>query len=193
MQLCSLLRLLAMQTSLYNPAGIAISPDGSRAYVASLNDPGTLLTIDIQKQQVIQTLPVTKYPQSVFLSPDGSLLWITFALDNQIVVVDTLTNTIVKTFTAFIPGAVAFNSTGTLAFVTLNAFNQVEVINTTTYAVVQNIPVGAGPLEIGIAPDDTFAVVTNFSGQSLTMINLTGYATSTIPLPGPPLGLSLRY
>ncbi len=155
--------------------------------------PGALLTIDTQTRQIIQTLPLGAYPQSVFLTPDRSLAWVTFPLNNEVDVVDTLTNTIVKRLGANGPYGVAFNSTGTLAFITFRTSGIVEVLNTTTYAFVQNITVGSGPVEIGMAPDDSFAAVTNFDGQSLTLIDLNGYATTTIPLAGPPLGLTLRY
>jgi hypothetical protein len=180
-------------SSIYNPSGISISPDGTRAYVTSFSPIGFLLTIDIQKRQIIQTLSLTEYPQSVFLTPDGSLAWITCPFDGQIVVVDTLTNTIVKTLSVDGPTALAFNSTGTLAFIALGFAAQVEVLDATTYQFIRNIDVGSVPGEIGIGPDDSFAVVTNFDGPSVTIINLIIYATVTVALPGTPLGLSMRY
>jgi DNA-binding beta-propeller fold protein YncE len=176
-----------------NPSGIAVSPDGTRAYVTNYTDPGaSLLTIDVQRRQIIQTLPLDSYPQSVFLNGDGSLAWITFPFNNEIAVVDTLTNTIVKTLSADTPFGVAFNSTGTLAFVPARVANAVEVFDTKTYAFLRRIPVGAGPAEVGIAPDDSFAIATNFDGNSLTVINLSDYSTNTVSLPGSPDGLSIR-
>jgi DNA-binding beta-propeller fold protein YncE len=176
-----------------NPSGIAVSPDGTRAYVTDYNDPGNLLIIDVQKHQILQTVPLgSGYPQSVFVTRDGSLAWVTFPFDNKIVVVDTLTNTIVKTLGADSPFGVAFNSTGTLAYVPSRSANAIEVFNTTTYASLPRIPTGNGPTEIGIAPDDTFAIVTNFDGNSLTFINLSDNSTNTIPIPASPEGLDIR-
>ncbi len=183
-----------IQTSDFvNPSGIAVSPDGTRAYVTDYNDPGALLIIDVQKHQILQTVPLGQgYPQSVFVTRDGSLAWVTFPFDNKIVVVDTLTNTIVKTLGADSPFGVAFNSTGTLAYVPSRSANAVEVFNTTTYASLPRIPTGAGPTEIGIAPDDSFAIVTNFDGNSLTFINLSDNSTNTLPIPASPEGLDIR-
>jgi DNA-binding beta-propeller fold protein YncE len=176
-----------------NPSGIAVSPDGTRAYVTDYNDPGNLLIIDVQKHQILQTVPLGPgYPQSVFVTRDGSLAWVTFPFDNKIAVVDTLTNTIVKTLGADSPFGVAFNSTGTLAYVSSRSVNAIEVFNTTTYASLPRIPVGIGPTEMGIAPDDAFAVVTNFDGNSLTIINLSNNTTNTIPIPASPEGLDIR-
>ncbi len=183
-----------IQTTLdVNPSGIAISPGGTRAYVTNYTDPGaSLLTIDIPNHQIIKTLPLDAYPQSVFLNRDGSLAWVTFPFNNEIAVVDTLTNTVVKTIGADSPFGVAFNSTGTLAFLPSRNANAVDVINTTTYGSVRRIPVGQGPCEVGIAPDDSFALVTNFDGSSLTVVNLSDYSTNTIPLPGTPEGMTIR-
>ncbi|HEY4361754.1 MAG TPA: hypothetical protein VGN17_12320 [Bryobacteraceae bacterium] len=180
-------------SSAYNPTGISISPDGTKAYLAVLTDQGALLTIDIAKKQVTRTLNFSGYPQSVLLTPDGSLAWVVFPLDDKVLVIDTLTNTLVRTLSGFNPSAVAFNSTGTQAFLAFGEPGQVLVIDTTTYQLLKTINVGQNPGEIGISPDDTFAVVTNFDGQSVTIINLATYATTNIPVPGPAYGLSMRY
>jgi YVTN family beta-propeller protein len=180
-------------TANVNPSGIAVSPDGSHAYVTNYTDPGaSLLTIDVAAQKIVQTLPLDSYPQSVFVNPDGTLAWITFPFNNEIAVVDTLTNTVVKTIGADSPFGVSFNSTGTLAFVAARNPGAVDVYDTTTYRSVRRIPVGAGPSEVGIAPDDLFAIVGNFDGSSLTVVNLADYSTNTVSLPGTPEGMTIR-
>lgn len=190
----STLTATTVQTSgIYNPSGISISPDGARAYITSLSSVGALLIVDIQKRQIIQTLTLTEYPQSVFLTPDGSQAWISYPLDGKIDVLDTLTTTIIKTLPLEFPAAVAFNSTGTLVFVALQIQGVVRVLNAATYEFVRDIQVGESPDEIGIAPDDSFMVVTNYDGQSVTVINLNGYSTITVALPDSPMGLSMRY
>jgi YVTN family beta-propeller protein len=176
-----------------NPSGIALSPDGKRAYVTNYTDPGaSLLTIDVASHQIVATLPLDAYPQSVFGNPDGTLLWVTFPFNNEIAIVDVLTNTVIKTIGADSPFGVAFNSTGTMAFVASRNPAAVDVYDTTTYRSVRRIPVGAGPSEVGVTPDDLFALVGNFDGSSLTVINLADYSTSTLSLPGTPEGMTIR-
>jgi DNA-binding beta-propeller fold protein YncE len=182
-----------MSLNLHNPSGIAISPDGKLAYVTDYGDTGALLVIDIQKQQIVNSIPTPVYPQGVFLTPDGTRAWVTFPFSQEVMVFDTLTLTLVKTLGANEPKTIAFNSTGTLAFLVYHASNTVAVIDATTFAAVRSIPTGAGANEIGIAPDDSFAAVNCYDGSQLTIINLSNYSSVTMSLPGQPLGLSLRY
>ena len=127
----------------------------------------------------------------MILSPDDSLAWITYPFGSAVDVIDTLTSTVSHSLK--ISGAfdVAFDSAGTRAFVTNRSANSVLVIDTTTYATVKSISVPGGPVEIRIAPDDVYAVVTSFDGNSLTYINLVTYTTSGVPTPGSPMGLAL--
>jgi YVTN family beta-propeller protein len=59
------------------PLGIAISPDGTRAYTANygtMNESGsTLSVIDIPERQVIQEITLDGRPEQVALSSDGTL------------------------------------------------------------------------------------------------------------------------
>ena len=114
-------------------------------------------------------------------------------LDGKIDVMDTLTSNIVKTIPIEFAAALAFNSIGTQVFIVEQIQGVVPVMDAMTYAPLAKIEVGASPDEIGIGPNDAFAVVTNYDGQSVTLINLTGCSTTTVAVPGRPMGLSLRY
>lgn len=59
--------------STVNTSGIAIAPDGTRAYIASFNNSNSLvLAIDIATRNIIATISVIAFPQSLFVTPDGS-------------------------------------------------------------------------------------------------------------------------
>ncbi len=188
--LASLRPVATLSTPGDHPSGIAISSDGSTAYVTSFTNSGALLTIDIASRKLTNRLPLAFYPQSVFLSPDDSLAWVTFPFSNTVTVVDTLTATVVQTLSILTPYGVAFNSTGTRAYVSSRQLGLVQAIDTANYSTIKSVPVGAGPVEILIAPDDTFGVVSNFDGSSLTVFDLTTFATSTVRLPSQPLGMA---
>jgi len=179
-----------------NPNGIAISPDGAKAYVTSFASPsfgGTpaLLTVDIAQKAITQRLSLPEYPQSVFLSPDGSLAWITFPFSNQIYIVDTLSNTVVKTLRSNRPMAVAFNSTGQRAWVSNGMTpGTVTVYETTQYSVLQTVPVGSGPIDVVFGPDDAFVLVNNYYGQSISIVNPLNYAVQTASAGGSPMGFA---
>ena len=73
-----------LDLSQYFPSGLAISSDGSLAYVTSFDDvTAALLVIDIAKRSIVQTVPLTGYPQSVFLTPNGSLQLLHNGSDRQ--------------------------------------------------------------------------------------------------------------
>jgi YVTN family beta-propeller protein len=91
-----------LSTPQYNPYGVAISPDGSKAYVTSYstNQP-VIFQIDMATHQILpQTLQVNSYPKSIFLTPDGALAWVTFSQSSVIYVIDTLSMTVAATINA---------------------------------------------------------------------------------------------
>lgn len=175
-----------------NPSGIAISPDGTLAYVTSFTATNPVLrVINISQQSVVQTIQLTGYPQSVILTPDGSQAWVTNPIDGNVTVVDLLSGTVSRQFALNRPIGVAFNSTATQAWITTGD-GTVRVLDTSTYTTIQTITVGAGPADVLIAPDDSVAFVNNFGGQTMSVINpLTFAVLNTISLPGPPMGLAI--
>ncbi|MFZ1866569.1 MAG: hypothetical protein WAU39_20280 [Polyangiales bacterium] len=61
----------------YVPMGIAISPDGSTAYVANYGTTDapdrTMMIVDLERRAVMQQLELEGRPEQVALSPDGAL------------------------------------------------------------------------------------------------------------------------
>lgn len=62
---------------------------------------------------------------------------------------------------------------GTLAVVSLSANNQAAVIDLTTNSVRTNLPVGFGPFGASVTPDGRLGIVSNFSGGTLSFIDLS--------------------
>jgi YVTN family beta-propeller protein len=179
------------------PSGIAISSDGSTAYVTSFSGLsfGTpaLLTIDIATRSIVNQMSVVDFPQSVFLTPDDELAFVMHPLNNQVTVVNTLTNTVHRAFTLTAPFAVAFNSTATRAYITSGGNpGSVVVFDTATFATVATIPVGNTPVDIVMSPENGVLFVNNFMDQTLTLIDPVSYAViGTYPWPGQPRGLAM--
>jgi DNA-binding beta-propeller fold protein YncE len=178
-----------------HPGGIAITPDGSRAYVTNffLFNP-SVLVVDIASRSIVSTISLgTPYPQSAFLSPDGSTLWVTHSLNNAITLIDTLSATAVAQLSILTPYGVAFNATGTQAFVTSGTSpgGAVMVLDTATYGLIKIIPVGNGPVDLAMLPDDSTLMVGNFFGQSISVIDPKTFAVQTFPLGGSPMGLAI--
>ena len=140
------------------PFGVAMKPDGSRAYVANSN----MFDTAVPSVSVIDTASLSEVtritagidgqPTGVAVSPDGSLVYVANNNGN-VAVIDTATNTVINTLTA--PGnqqrqlagiAVAGGSVWAVDLLTG------EVINVTDSSVPGLFLAGSGFRAIGI-PD----------------------------------------
>ena len=102
------------------PNGVAITPDGTHAYVANQGD-GTVSVIDTARNNVVATIPVGAGPVGVAITSDGThpsghddrpyqpLAYVTNLVDNTVSVIDTARNKVVATIPVGAePFAVAF-------------------------------------------------------------------------------------
>jgi len=175
-----------------NPSGIAISPDGTRAYVTSFNNTGSnVLVVDIQQTKILSQISVDAYPQSIFLSPDGSVAYVTFPFGNLVRLIDTLTGTVFGAINLGETYGVAFNSTGTRAYITSQQSQSVEVVDTATFSVIQSIALTVPPDEIKITPDDQWLLVNSYYGNASVIINPATGEVETTNSGGPPHGLAI--
>jgi YVTN family beta-propeller protein len=177
-----------------NPHGIAINSTGTRAYIASFNNTNSVIaTIDLGSRQIISTLFVNAYPQSVYITPDDTQLYVTFPFGNSVYVIDLLTNTIANNITIQAPRGLAFNSKGTKAYIT-SAFGSpgtVQELDMTTFQISNMYTVGLGPTDIALLYGDVEAVVNNYEGSSISTINVNTGVVTTTPVDGSPVGLSV--
>jgi YVTN family beta-propeller protein len=80
-----------------NPFGVAITPDGTRAYV-TINFPNNFVSvIDTATNTVVTTIPVGVGPTGVAITPDGTRAYVTNNDSDTVSVIDTTTNTVVAT------------------------------------------------------------------------------------------------
>jgi YVTN family beta-propeller protein len=151
-----------------NPNGVAITPDGTRAYVTNLGTVNELATtvsvIDTANNTVVATIPAGKLPFGVAITPDGTHAYVTNTIDSTVSVIDTANNTVVATIPVELGSfGVAIPPDGTrpyerddrrhppLAYVTNNSGNTVSVIDTASNKVVSTIPVGNFPFALAFA------------------------------------------
>src|ERR1039457_1801790 len=84
------------------PNGVALSPDGTRAYVANTaSGTVTVLSVDrtnpVYGTSVLTTIPVGTEPYGVALTPGGRKLYVANARSNSVSVIDTATNQVIRT------------------------------------------------------------------------------------------------
>jgi YVTN family beta-propeller protein len=146
------------------PKGIAVTPDGNRAFVATAGGEGsgnTVVVLDLVRTKEIDTdddetngiTPITLYesvegaPRAVAITPDGNYAYVTNLYTN----------------------------------VDVDLHDTVSVIDTATYEVVDEIIVGDGPKGIAITSNGRYALVANEWGQTVSIIDLdTNEVISTI-------------
>jgi YVTN family beta-propeller protein len=75
---------------------VAITPDGSRAYVTDDVD-NTVSVIDTTSKAVVATITVGAHPIAVAVTPEGTLAYVTNNNSESISVIDTAKNTVVAT------------------------------------------------------------------------------------------------
>jgi YVTN family beta-propeller protein len=155
--------------------GVAISRDGTRAYVTSRNfypccgTEGTVTVIDTATNDILATVVVANEASGVAVSPDGRRVYATITgppeydgtLAGTLRVIDTATNTLDKSLDTPVgnqPLRVALTPDGTRAYVTNfnSSIDQVTVLDTTRvlpgggFPVVASLHTEDGALPIGV-------------------------------------------
>ena len=113
-------------------------------------------------------------PKSIDISPDGTYAYATNYNSNNVVIINTATNTVVNSITSGFnnPFGVTFSHSGTYAYVTNHGANNVMIINTATNTVSAAIAIGFNtPQGVAISPDNTYAYVTNGGSNNVVIIN----------------------
>jgi len=172
-------------------ASIAISPDGTRAYVS--NAVGSQIwAIDTVSNQVVATIQTAVLGfAGLSISPDGSRLYAASVGNPSVVdVINTKTDDVVASvmLPGFdVPTLIAVAPDGGHAYVTGDV-GHVWLIDTTTNATVTTIPVSDGQplLDIALTPDGTRAYITCGNNNAIYVLDTTtsrilGQITSDYP------------
>src|SRR6266581_9398269 len=94
---------LAQVTVGREPNGVAVSPDGTRIYVANtVSGTVTVLSVDRASSAygiTVLTIPVGAEPYGLALTPSGRKLYVANARSNSVSVIDTASNQVIRTIT----------------------------------------------------------------------------------------------
>ncbi|MBP1931123.1 stalk domain-containing protein [Ammoniphilus resinae] len=160
-----------------HPAHIVFTQDGKYALVAN-NEDNTVSVIDAEKYQVVKTIPTGKNPHGFRISNDSKFAYIANMGEDSISVIDLFTLHESKKITVGkAPVTTGITTDGNTLVATLNAENAMAIVDLSTNKMVK-IPVGAGPAQVYIEPDNKFAFVANQGTEkepshSVTKIDLT--------------------
>lgn len=100
------------------PNGVALNPQGTRAYVANTVS-GTLSVLSVNRDspriaRLLQEIKVGTEPYGVALTPNGTKVYVTNRCSHSVSVIDTRTNRVIKTIenVGFVPTAIAITNDG---------------------------------------------------------------------------------
>jgi YVTN family beta-propeller protein len=81
-----------------SPSGVAVTPDGTRAYVTNAGsaapNSANVSVINTATNTVVATIPVGTQPTGVVFTPDGTRAYVTNFVNNTVSVINTATNTV---------------------------------------------------------------------------------------------------
>ena len=167
------------------PAGIAVSDDGGRLYVAgNLDD--TLRIVDPTSRAVLDTVAVGHLPYGVALNRAGTRALVTNWGGSTVSVIDTSTHAVVRTVgVGMHPCAIVANPTGNELYFANGDSDSVTVLDGTTGSVLRTIdltpypgaPVGAGPDGLTVSPDGGTLYVANGGDDDVAVVELGNAAT----------------
>lgn len=169
--------------------GIAVSPDGRRAYVTnSLAD--TVSVIDTGTNTVVATYDVDGYPMGVGVSPDGSRVYVTSVYANSLSVLDAASGRVLsRTRIGDYPADLVVSPDGSRVYVANSNSENVAVFDTATVRVVARVPlhnltesIAVNPTSAYVyavvtAPPSAIAVISTATNTVVATIRIGGYAS----------------
>jgi YVTN family beta-propeller protein len=156
------------------PAGVGASPDGKFFYVGC----GTgedIFAIDTARFKVIGRIKVNSRPRSVAFLPDGSKAYVSSEAPGEINVLDTRTQTLLKTIAlpeGCVPMCIQLAVDGKRIYASTGSGGTICVIDTALEQVVDNIKVDQGPCGIALSPDGKFLFAANGPSDDISIIDL---------------------
>ncbi len=137
------------------PVSVALSPDGSRAYVANEGS-GTVSVVNTVMATVSATIEVGGTPRDIALTPDGNLAYVATSGEDRAVVIDTAADEVLTSvMLPSAPSAVAVAPGGSLLAHAYISSTPLRAISTENQSVVRSItlPPNSVPTDLVFAPD----------------------------------------
>jgi YVTN family beta-propeller protein len=173
------------------PYGIAVSPDGTRAYVSNA-DSHTVSVIETATNLVRTTISVGSYPAGVAVSPDGTRAYVGNYKSHTVSVIETATNIVLTTIPTNAPIGIAVSPDGIHAYVCNGVNRTVSVIDTAKNRVLTTIPAGINTYGVAVSPDGTCAYVSNWNSSTVSVIDTaTNLVLATITVGHHPSGIAV--
>jgi YVTN family beta-propeller protein len=176
------------------PLGAAITPNGQHAVVCA-TDANMVRIIDLNTNAIVASLPINTRPVHVRISPDGQFAYVLNVAGTDAVTFIQLngaaSSILSQVTNGLQTGSAAGYAYGETSGIELNAsgsmlgvcdsFNDLlRLYDTATRTEIVAVPVGDFPMRVAFNPAGTRAYVTNAFGDSVSVVNVAGAASSVI-------------
>ncbi|MEU6423556.1 serine/threonine-protein kinase [Streptomyces spiralis] len=169
-----------------SPGGVAVSPDGRRAYATNYFGPASVSVIDTEANRTVgNPIGVGDKPYEVAVSPDGGLAYTANFGSNSVSVISTATNRTMGNpiHVGTKPIGVKVSPDGRWVYVANAGSDSVSVIDTATNRTVGNpIHVGKTPYGVAVSPDGGRVYVANAGSDSVSVIDTATNRTMGNPI-----------
>lgn len=132
----------------------AITPDGSRLYVASFS--GTITIIDTATNTVSRTIPTGGSLSGIAIMPDGTRALISDNAHGAVIVLNLVTNTVITSLpVGGSPSGIVMHPSGTVAYVVNSGSSSISVIDPMHVLVDENDTIHiSSPHAAAFSPND---------------------------------------
>jgi YVTN family beta-propeller protein len=170
------------------PAGLAVTPDGQRLYVAE-NLSNKVAVVDLAAKHVVTKIEVGEYPYDCLVAPDGKRVYVSNWGARNLSVIDTASNSVSGTIaTGDHPNDLEITRDGKTLYVANANSNSVSVIDTTQLKEIEAIstalhpkaPIGSTPNAVALTPDEKTLFVANADNNNIAMIDVATRGKSEV-------------
>ena len=163
------------------PAGIAVTPDGKRLYVAE-NLTHQVAAVDLRTQQVITKIKVGEYPYDCVVSGDGKRLYVSNWGARSVSIINTETNQIIGNVqTGDHPNDMTLTSDGKTLYVANANSNTVSVIDVLqgketeaiSTALHPKSPIGSTPNAVELSSDERTLFIANADNNNVAIVDVS--------------------
>jgi YVTN family beta-propeller protein len=197
---CGTNAVVATMASEPDPAGVALWPDGARAFLTSLFATH-LAVFDTTRNAVLP--PISLFIDrfvggfgSIAVAPDGRTVYIANRVNQAMGIVDLMKGSTDVQMMDMQPIDIAVALNGRTAYVVgckdFCTSGTIELFDTAARRFSTSISVGSRPYRIKLSPDGSRAYTTNLGDPSVSVVDLaTNQTIATVPVPVEPTGLAV--
>jgi YVTN family beta-propeller protein len=170
------------------PAGIAVTPDGKRLYVAE-NLTHKVAVVDLTTQQVSAKIAVGEYPYDCEVSGDGKRVYVSNWGSRSVAVIDAAGNQVINNIpVGDHPNDLELTRDGKTLYVANANSNTVSVVDTAQMKEIEAIstalhpksPIGSTPNAVALSPDEKTLYIANADNNDVAVVDVAKRGNSEV-------------